>query len=297
MTILRNLFLRATPLVFVVLWATGFVVAKLSAGHVEPVSFLAFRFPLAALLLVLLALLMRAPRLSGRDAMHMMIAGIFLHAVYLAPIYWALAHGMPSGVSALIVGLQPLITAFLAALVLGEVVTGRHWMGLAIGLLGVGLVLAPKFSLATIGGITPLTAALCLLGTFGVAFGTVYQKRFAGGLPLLGSVIWQYVGASLVVLVLAALTEDFGFDGSFAAWFSLGWAIFVLSFAAIFLLMMLIRDGEVSRVSSLIFLIPGVAAVMAYFVFDEQLTLVQIVGMLVCAGAVLIVSRKAAIPT
>lgn len=285
---------RIAPVLFVILWSTGFVVARLSAGHVEPVSFLALRFPIAAALLAILAQLLGTPWLRGRDILHAVCAGILLHALYLAPIYWAVAHGLPGGVSALIVGLQPLLTAFLAALFLRERVKPRHWMGLLVGLIGMGLVLAPKFSLASIGGISPITAGLCVLGTISVSLGTVYQKRHASALPMVTSVVWQYVGASIVVIAIAALTEDFGFDHSFPAWFALGWSVLVLSLAAILLMMTLIRDGAVSHVASLIFLVPGVAAVMTYGLFDERLTLVQIIGMAVCAAAVLIVSRSAA---
>jgi drug/metabolite transporter (DMT)-like permease len=292
----RNVLIALAPTVFVVLWSTGFVVARLTAGHVEPVSFLAFRFPLAGLALGAIALYMRTAWPGRRDALHAAIAGMFLHAGYLAPIYWAVAHGMPGGVSALIVGLQPLITAFLAGLVLKDIIRPAHWWGLLLGMLGVGLVLAPKFSMAIIGGITPVTAGWCVFGTFAVAMGTIYQKRFLGHLPLVTSMVWQYVGASLAVVIVAALTESFHFDGSFQAWFGLLWSIVVLSLAAIFLLLMLIRDGVVAKVSSLIFLVPGVSATMTFLIFNERLNPIQILGMAVCAAAVMIVNRSAKRP-
>jgi drug/metabolite transporter (DMT)-like permease len=191
------------------------------------------------------------------------------------------------------VGLQPLLTAFLAALILGEVIYPRHWFGLAVGLLGIGLVVWPKLILTHVGGITPLTAGLALFGAVAISFGTVYQKRFATGLHLASGGFWQYVGASLVVFVGALLLGDFQFDGSVQAWSALAWAVLVLSIGAITLLMILIREGEVSRVSGLIFLVPAVAALMTYFMFDEKLNLIQIIGMAVCAGAVLIVNRSA----
>jgi drug/metabolite transporter (DMT)-like permease len=284
------------PIVFVVLWATGFVVARLSAGHVEPVTFLAYRFPIAGALLLAVALLRKAEWSNGRDAAHAAFAGVLLHAGYLAPIYWAVAHGMPGGVSALIVGLQPLITAFLAGPLLAETIGRKHRLGLSVGILGVGLVLSPKFSMAILGGITPITIAACVFGTISVAFGTIYQKKFVSHLPLLTSVVWQYAGASVVVIALASLFERFGFDGTLQAWFALGWAVLVLSLGAIVLLMMLIREGAVSKVSSLIFLVPAVAAVMSFLLFQETLTLLQILGMAVCAVAVLIVSRSALHP-
>ncbi len=285
--------IAAAPSLFVILWATGFVVAKLSAGHVDPLTFLSIRFPIACALLVVIALLQRAQWPGARLAFHVAVAGALLHGGYLGPVYWAVAHGMPAGISALIVSLQPLMTTILAAYLVGESIGRRHWIGLLVGILGVGLVVWPKISLAGIAGITPFTVALNIFGAFSVSLGTVYQKRFATGLNLSSGGAWQYVGASLVVLVVALLTEELLFDGSFNAWFALGWSVIVLSLVAITLLMLLIRHGEVSRVSGLIYLVPAVAAFMAYIVFDETLVPLQLLGMAVCAGAVFIVTRKA----
>jgi drug/metabolite transporter (DMT)-like permease len=245
------------PAVFVVLWATGFVVSKLSAGHVGPLWFLSLRFPIAGVFMLGVALQQRAPWPDARHAFHAMIAGAFLHGLYLGPIYWAVAEGLPAGVAALIVGLQPLLTAFMAALILGEVINIRHWLGLAIGLVGIGLVVWPKLIFAHVGGITPLTASCAIFGAVAISFGTVYQKRF-----------------------------------SVQAWTALAWAVLVLSIAAITLLMMLIRQGEVSKVSGLIYLVPAVAALMTYVMFGESLVPLQILGMGVCAAAVLLVNKS-----
>lgn len=287
-----GLFLAATPVLFVLMWATGFVVARLSAPHADPLTFLAIRFPIAGVLFALIALALSAPWPSGRQAFHATIAGAFLHGGYLGPVYWAVAHGMPAGVSALIVGLQPLMTAILASWMVKEKISLRHWLGLAVGIVGVALVVSPKLHMGLTGGITPLTTAVNVAGALSISFGTVYQKRFATALNLASGGAWQYVGASLVVGVAALLTEEMRFDGSFDAWFALGWSVLVLSLGAISLLMLLIRLGDVGRVASLIFLVPGVSALMAYGLFGETLTLVQILGMAVCAGAVLIVTRK-----
>ena len=285
--------IASAPALFVVLWATGFVVARLSADHVEPLTFLSIRFPIAGALFLGIALYQRAVWPNMKQAMHAGVAGALLHGGYLGAIYWAVAHGMPAGVSALIVGLQPLMTAFLAAAILGEKISTRHWFGLAVGILGVGLVVWPKLEMDNVAGITPLTTALCIFGALSVSLGTVYQKRFATGLHLASGGVWQYVGASLVVLIGAALSENFGFDGSIEAWVALGWSVIVLSLAAITLLMLLIRHGDVSRVSGLIYLVPAVAALTTYVVFGETLVPIQILGMAVCAGAVFIVTRKA----
>jgi drug/metabolite transporter (DMT)-like permease len=284
----------AAPVVFVLMWATGFVVARLSAPHADPLTFLGIRFPIAGMLFALIALAIAAPWPGARQAFHASVAGAFLHGGYLGPVYWAVAHGMPAGVSALIVGLQPLMTAIIAAAMVQERISLRHWAGLAVGMLGVALVVSPKLELGPglAEGITPLTTAVNLLGALSISFGTVYQKRFATALNLASGGAWQYVGASLAVLIPALLMEDLRFDGSFQAWFALGWSVIVLSLGAITLLMLMIRLGDVGRVSSLIFLVPGVSALMAYVLFGETLVLVQIAGMAVCAAAVLIVTRK-----
>jgi drug/metabolite transporter (DMT)-like permease len=282
------------PFLFVIMWATGFVVSKLSAGHVGPLWFLGLRFPLAGLFLLGVALQQKAPWPNAAHALHAAVAGAFLHGVYLGPIYWAVSKGLPAGVAALIVGLQPLLTAFMAALILGEVINLRHWLGLFVGLIGIGLVVWPKLILTQVGGITPLTVACAFIGAVGISWGTVYQKRFATGLHLASGGAWQYVGASLVVLLAAMVMGDFQFDYSVQAWSALAWAVLVLSIGAITLLMMLIRQGEVSRVSGLIYLVPAVAALMAFLMFDETLLPLQIIGMAVCAAAVLIVNRSVA---
>jgi drug/metabolite transporter (DMT)-like permease len=288
----KNTLIAVVPLIFVVLWATGFVVSKLSAGHVGPLWFLSLRFPIAGIFLLGVALQQRAPWPDAKHAVHAMIAGAFLHGLYLGPIYWAVSQGLPAGVSALIVGLQPLLTAFMAALILGEVIYPRHWFGLIVGLIGIGLVVWPKLIFAHVGGITPLTATCALFGAVAISFGTVYQKRFATGLHLASGGFWQYVGASFIVLIGTVATGDFQFDFSLQAWGALAWAVIVLSIIAITLLMILIREGEVSRVSGLIYLVPAVAALMTYAMFDEKLSLTQIIGMAVCAAAVLIVNRS-----
>ena len=287
-----RLLIAAAPVLFVLMWATGFVVARLSAPHADPLTFLAIRFPIAGALFASIALALSAPWPGPKQALHAAVAGAFLHGGYLGPVYWAVAHGMPAGVSALIVGLQPLMTAILAAWMVKEKIAFRHWVGLAVGILGVALVVSPKLHTGLTGGITPLTTAVNVLGALSISFGTVYQKRYATALNLASGGAWQYVGATLVVLAFAVAMEDMRFDGTFQAWFALGWSVIVLSLGAITLLMLLIRLGDVGRVSSLIFLVPGVSALMAYGLFGETLTLMQVIGMAVCAGAVVIVTRR-----
>jgi drug/metabolite transporter (DMT)-like permease len=288
----ENLLTATAPGLFVVMWATGFVVSRLTAHHVDPFTFLALRFPIAGLIFLIIAILQRAPWPDGRGALHAAVAGALIHAAYLGPIYWAVTHGVPAGVSALIVGLQPLLTAFAAALLLGEALARRHWVGLVVGLTGVALVIWPKLTFAA-AGLTPITVAACLVGTCGISFGTIYQKKFATGLHIATGGVWQYAGASLVVGSVALAFEDRLFDRSLQAWSGLAWSVVVLSLGAVSLLMLLIRRGAVGKVASLIYLVPAVAAVMAYFMFGETLVPLQLIGMALCAAAVLIVNRTA----
>lgn len=280
--------IAAAPALFVVMWATGFIVARLSAPHVEPLTFLTIRFAIAGVALAVIALVVRSAWPDARRAGHALVAGALLHGLYLGPVYWAVAHGLPAGISALIAGLQPLLTALLAGRLLGEDVTRRQWLGVVLGIAGLILVLWPKLGL----DITPVTIAVCFIGTVAITIGTIYQKRHATGIDLASGGVWQYAGGFLVVLAGALLLEDFRFDATGHAWIALAWSVVVLSIGAISLLMLLIRHGEVSRVSGLIFLVPGVAAAMAYALFGETLTWTQIVGMAVCAGAVLLVTGK-----
>jgi drug/metabolite transporter (DMT)-like permease len=276
---------------FVVIWATGFIVARLSAPHVEPLTFLTVRFGIAGLLLVVLAVFFGAHWPGRRSAVHAMIAGALLHGGYLGACYWAVANGLPAGIAALIAGLQPILTAIVAGKLLGERITPRHWLGLAIALAGVALVLAPKLELETTRGITPVTILVMVLSAASITLGSIYQKRHLTRTDLLSGMAWQYAGGFIIVFIGALLGENFRFDATPEAWIALGWSVTVLSIGAILLLLALIRHGDVSRVSALIFLVPGVAALMAYLLFDETLTLVQIAGMLVCAIGVLIVTR------
>ena len=292
----KSFALTIAPFAFVVLWATGFVVSKLIPGHVAPVWFLGIRFPLAMAFMLAVALWQKARWPSPQLAFHASVTGVFMHALYLCPFYWAVSNGMPAGVIALVTGLQPLFTAFLAVPMLKERVELKHWLGLVIGITGGGLVLLPKLSFALIGGITPLTISLAIFGTLSIAFGTVYQKKFASGIPLSTGGVWQYAGASVAALIITAIIGDYQFDFSLQAWAAMGWAVIVLSVFTILLLLWLINQGAVSKLASMNFLVPGVTALMTYLWFGETLLPVQLLGMAICACAVLVVNRAARAP-
>ena len=188
--------LAAAPVFFVLLWATGFVGAGLSMPHSEPFTFLTARFAAVVPLMAALAVLVKAPWPSRAGALNAVFVGAVIHGIYLGAVFWVIDRGMPTGVSALIVGLQPLLTAVIAGRLLGDDVRPRHWFGLGLGLAGVILVLWPKLNLEG-SGINAVTIAAGFVGVASISLGTVYQKRFVTGVNLVTGAVWQYVGATL----------------------------------------------------------------------------------------------------
>lgn len=269
---------RLIPATFVLLWATGFIGARYAMPWADPFTFLAVRFAIAAVILGGIMLAIGSKHLMLRGAMHAMAIGMLLHGVYLGGVFWAIHQGLPAGLSALIAGLQPLVTAVLAGALLGEEIRPRHWLGLAVGFVGVVIVLSPKLG-TTGGGVTWHTLTASLIAMAGISAGTIWQKRVGAAGDLVAGTFWQYVGAG-VLMTLASFafeTQQMTVNGELI--FALAWLVFVLSIGAIFLLMVMIRDGAMSKVASLFYLVPAVTAVIAWLLFGEQLSLLQLLGM------------------
>lgn len=287
---LPKLFLSFAPGLFVLLWSTGFIGAKLGLPYAEPLTFLLLRFACVIALLTLLALLLRRPWPHRPiQWLHIAVAGTLLHGGYLSGVFLAIYSGMPAGVVALIVGVQPLLTAFLSASMVGERVNARQWAGLALGFGGLALVVSGKFGLSGLSGAGIGFSQLALLG---ITLGTLYQKRFCAELDLWSGSVIQFVAAALALLpfALAFETMQIRWSGEFA--FALGWLIFVLSLGAISLLHLLIRHGAATRVSALFYLTPPTTALLAYFAFGEKLGLAALAGMAIAAVGVAIAVRR-----
>lgn len=279
-----------TPALFVLLWSTGFIGARLGLPHAEPLTFLALRYALAASLLVLVALAMKAPwPRTWREVGHYAVAGILVHGLYLGGVFVAIGLGVEAGVSALIVGLQPLLTAALAGTLLGEQVSRRQWLGLVLGLGGVGLVLAGKLGHGT--G-TLLGSLACIVALFGITAGTLYQKRYCAGMDLRTGNVVQFLAAGLVTAPLALLFETSVIDWTFDFVFALLWLVLVLSLGAISLLYLLIRRGAASQVASLFFLVPPCTALLAWPLFGETLGPLALAGMALTATGVALATLK-----
>ena len=293
-----NRLLPFFPAIFVLLWSTGFIGARYAMPHAEPFTFLSMRYALALAVLGVVVLATSSPWPGWRPAGHAMIAGSLIHGVYLGGVFFAVRHGLNAGIVALIVGLQPVLTTILAALFLGEKVRPRHLLGLVLGLVGVALVILPKLEAG--GEYRFLTLAPVFLSALAISVGSVWQKRFVGGVDLRVGTALQYLGAFVPTLALAWLSETMVVDWAGELVFALVWLVFVLSIGAVFLMLFLIREGAVSSVASLMYLVPGVTAVEAFLLFGETLTPVQLVG-LVMAGvgvaAAMRKSRKRSVPT
>ena len=282
---------RLFPALFVLLWATGFIGARYAMPWCEPFLFLAARFFIACAILAVIAVLAKAKWPERATAIHAAIAGALIHGVYLACVFWAIRNGLPAGMSALIVGIQPLVTALIAGPALNEKITPQHWLGLAIGLIGIALVLSPKLNLAGT-GVNAATLTASFVSVLGIAAGTIWQKRFVTGADLRTSTSLQYLGATLLTGALTLAFEKQEFVLTVELVFAMVWLVLVLSLGAIFLLMILIRDGAVSKVASLFYLVPSFTALMAWPLFGETLNGMQIFGMLLTAAGVALATRQ-----
>ncbi len=292
----RQLLVSAVPGLFVLLWSTGFIGAKFGLPYIEPLTFLFYRMCIVVLLLAPLAILLRArwsARWPGswREVGHIAVAGLLIHAIYLGGVFVAIDRGMPAGIAALIVGLQPLLTAACAGAVLGERVRALQWLGLLIGFVGVALVIAQRFDGASFEGFDGVAVGFVIASLLGISLGTLYQKRHCPHYDLVAGAIVQY-SASAVLLGLAAVaTEEMRAEWTGELIFAMTWLVLVLSVGAVSLLALLIRWGAAARVASLFYLVPPVVALEAWLLFDERLSPLALLGMLVTAFGVYLVVR------
>lgn len=280
--------IAAMPGLFVLLWSTGFIGAKFGLPYAEPMTFLVLRFAIVTALLAVFAGLTRAPWPRGfRQAAHIAIAGLLLHGVYLGGVFASIFHGVPAGISALIVGIQPLLVAAAAGPVLGERVTARQWLGLILGLSGVILVVWTKLDL----GVGTLWGyVLSVIALVGITTGTLYQKKFCPSIDLRSGTAIQFAATTVMLVPFALLfeTRQVQWTGEFL--FALGWLCIVLSLGAITLLFILIRRGAAAKVSSLFFLVPPCTALVAWPLFGEQLSPLALAGMAATMAGVALVN-------
>ena len=279
------------PTLFVLLWCTGYLVVPIAMSDAGPVRFLALRFATAAALLAIAAIALRAPwARRGLDYVHMAVVGLLLHGMGLGGVWVALDLGVETGVAALVMGTQPLITAGLAICFIGERIDRRAAAGLGLGFLGVTLVIHHK--LAGVG--EPAGLAAVVVAVVSMTIGMLYQKRRCAHIDLVTNTTVQLAFAGAAAFAVARWIDDRPVEWTVPIFAALGWSVLVLSIGATLVLYVLLRRGDASRVASLLYLVPPVTAVMAWIGFGETLAALTIAGMVLTATGVALVARSGA---
>jgi len=288
------LLLRLAPALFVAIWSTGWVTARYGADYSDPLTFLSVRFALAVVAMLVIIVASRAEWPKGRGILHAMMSGVLLHALYLGGVWWAIAHGVPTGISGLVAAIQPILTAFLAPLILREQIGRLQWAGVFLGFCGIALVLEPKLSTIDPAHLRDALGPLLInmLAMVSVTLGTFYQKRFIPKGDLRTITALQYAGAFLIVTPLAFLLEPMRMEWNVPLIAVMAWSVLALSLGAIGLLLLLIREGAVSRAAALIYLVPPSVAVEAYFAFGETMQMVQLAGLCLTVIGVALATRR-----
>ena len=288
---LTRLAIAIAPALFVFLWSTGFIGARYGLPYIEPLTFLALRIGFAAVIMAAIALLTGARRLNTNEIGHSLVAGSLMHGLTLGGAFTAISQGIPAGIVALILGLQPIVTSILANRLMDEKIARLQSVGLALGLVGVLLVLHDR-NIVLAGSVLGWVASF--LSLIGITLGTLYQKRYCGSIDWRTGNLVQYLGAG-VLFTLGAFafeTREINWTGELIS--ALVWLVLVLSIAAVALMYWLIRRSGATGFASLFYLVPVVTALLADNLFDERLDSISILGMLICTSGVALVNRGAA---
>ena len=281
----------AAPWFFIIIWSSGFVVAKYAFADADSLYFLALRLLLAAGILFLLTAALRQPiKLSRSDLRASLIIGIALHGLYLAGVWYAIELGAPAGLSSVITSMQPIIVSLLAVRLLSEPLTGKQLGGLFFGLLGVFLVVLPK--LAQADGFTAESLAFLFMALAGSTIATLLQKKIGHSIPLLIGTTYQFAIAGVGLLLISIARGKTHFALTHTSFWTMVWAVLVTSIAAVLLLLWLLNRGSAAKVSSLLYLVPPMAVLQAFILFGEKVTAIGLVGIAMTALGVALVIRQ-----
>lgn len=287
---------KLVPWIFVWIWSTGFIAAKYGLPYAEPFTLLSYRFVFTLLLLFLIINYKKSPWPSSKsEFFHLMVVGALIHGVYLGGVFQALKWGIPAGLGAMIIGLQPLGMALIAGVMLKEEVSKKQWMGLIIGLLGLYLVLFDSMDLTqdlAFDGF-PIVAIFAVISSLVfISIGTIYQKRFCSNMDLISGTWVQYLSASFVCIFIALFFETGEVSWTRTFVLTMAWQVLALSIGAIFLLMTMIKHGAAASVGSYFYLVAPLVAIQAWFLFDETIGISAFVGVILISLAVAITSSK-----
>ena len=289
---------KIAPGLFVLLWSTGFIGAKYGVPYAPPFYFLAIRMAIAALLLfIAISFLRKSQPITRSIIWPSTMIGLTLHGAYLGGCFFAVSRGMPAGVAALIVSLQPVLVSLFAAKYLNESLNARAVFGLILGLIGLVVVVLPRISTTGTNTISLVAIGASAIGLLGGTAGTILQKKYGGVIPTLAGTSIQYAATAVVLLTLALIFEkpEIQWTAKFVG--ALTWLVLALSFGAILLLFFLLSHGSAASVSSLYYLVPAATAIEAYFFFDEHISPVSLLGTLITVvGVWLVVSKQKETP-
>jgi drug/metabolite transporter (DMT)-like permease len=286
---------RFAPALFVFLWSTGFVGAKYIVPYAEPFTFLTIRYFLAAAILFAIAAAFKQPlKLNKSQFKASFAVAMLLHVIYIGGVFYAVSLGVSSGISAVIVSIQPVLVALLAVPLLGERLRWIQVVGLFLGVAGIALLLLPKVFQGDYTATTSLTGiVICVIALLGTSGGYLVQKKLGGEIPFLSGTGAQYAISAFAFALLSFSTEDQIIEWVPQFFFGLAWIVLMLSIASIVLLYGMLRTGSASKVSSLYYLVPPTAAIQAYFLFGEVISPVGILGMALAGLGVVLVMRQA----
>lgn len=281
----------AAPWIFIVIWSSGFVVAKFAFADADALYFLAIRLILAALILFILTLALRQPiRLSRSDFKASLLIGLALHGLYLAGVWYAVELGAPAGLSSVITSMQPIIVSLLAVQLLSEPLTRRQLSGLVFGLAGVVLVVLPKLSGSD--GFTVESLAFLFMALAGSTIATLLQKKIGHSIPLMIGTTYQFAVAGVVLLLVSMARGKTSIELTATTFWTMAWAVLVTSIAAVLLLLWLLNKGSAAKVSSLLYLVPPMAVLQAFILFGEKVSAIGIFGIAMTAVGVALVIRS-----
>ena len=286
------MFARLAPLLFILIWSTGFIVARAVVPHASPELFLALRLILTTAVLTGAAIVARERWPCGRRLVPHLLAGAMLHGVYLCLSWWAVSRGMPAGIMSLLGALQPLMIAIASFFLFGERLAPRGWGGLGIAILGVGCVLWPVVAASGIASVNAVGAATAILAVFAMAAGTLIQRGSIAHDPIWASGAVQNAGGVVVTIAAVLLIGRMRWDGSAMLWLGLGWSVLGLSAAGLSLLVWMVRHQGATRMSTLLLLVPPLAAIEAWWLFGERLGPIQLVGFALALGGVLMARAR-----
>ena len=275
-------------ILFIFLWASAFVAAKLGLNDAGPFSMLAIRFFIVSFIFASIVIIFKTKWPKIKDIPNIIFVGVLLHGFYLGGVFFAISKGTSAGLSSLIVSVHPILTCFLAVILVKEKITIEKWIGIFLGFFGMIIVIWPR-----LGGELPLVGFLsCCIALTAISFGTVIQKRYLEHMDILGGNTIQAISAAIFFTIVLYFIEPFKFNFTVNLFISMSWLILMVSIGAISILMLLISRGKMSSTASLFFLAPPVSAILGYFIFKEELNTYGIIGFIITCTGVWLVNKE-----